>query len=78
MTVPVKDPRWKTAAVPDDARVEESLQSIEQDIKNIRHHLHKPGPKRPLEDMGTLFQDISSISMTMYRRIDRRDRRVEP
>lgn len=78
MTVPVKDPRWKTAAVPDDARVEESLQSIEQDIKNIRHHLTKQGPKRPLEDMGTLFQDISSISMTMYRRIDRRDRRVEP
>ena len=52
MAIPVKDTRWKTAAasMPPDHRIEGSLQTIEEDIKNIRFHLKKAEPKRPYDD----------------------------
>jgi hypothetical protein len=70
MTVPVKDPRWKTAsAMPDDNRLEGALQMIERDVKDVRYHLSKQGPKRPYDDMGVVFGKIANTAEAMRGRI---------
>ena len=62
--------RWKTAAaMPDDNRLEGALQMIERDVKDIRYHLSKTGPKRPYDDMGVVFGKIASTAEAMRGRI---------
>ena len=71
MAIPVKDSRWKTAAsMPPDHRIEGSLQTIEEDIKNIRFHLKKAEPNRPYDDVMALFNDILSSAKAMSGRIN--------
>jgi len=52
-----------------DDRINTTLESIESDLKNIRHHLAKSPVVRPKDDIVRLFVSIRSAADSMSRRL---------
>lgn len=62
--------QFKTARASDD-KIKRALTSIEQNIKDIRHHLTKAEDNRPHDDVGVLFNEIRSVAASLARQMDK-------
>jgi len=60
----------KSAATVPDGRMKGVLDTIEKNVKDIRHHLTKAEESRPNDDIALLFNEIRSACSTMVRRLD--------
>lgn len=52
-----------------DDRINAAIRTIEEDLKNIKHHLAKSPVVRPKDDIIRLFISIRSAADTMSRRL---------
>ena len=71
--------RPKTASeMPSKGRLEGVLDSIEKNIKDIRHHLGKAEDTTPYDDIATLLHSIQTAARVMERRLGDKTANLTP